>query len=107
MGCIEVTCWRVYGWGKGRWTLRSTHATESEAREHAEAICHQLRIRTKVERAKTRRAIVQQPSPPSAARRFREEQSSRMVIRKQAFAYFKSGSNGTEILDTGNLENTP
>lgn len=103
---VDVTCWRVYGWSRGRWTLRSTHDTAADAAEHAEALCHKSRIRTKVQECKTRRAMAQEPSAPTAAQRFREQQFDQMVIRRQAFAYYKSGSNGTELLDTSGLENS-
>lgn len=102
---VEVTCWRVYGWSKGRWTLRSTHDSQSDAAEHAEAMWHRSRIRTRVQQSNTLRAAAQQPAAPTEAQRFRESQSDRMVIRRQTYAYFKSGSNGTELLDTGGAEN--
>ena len=97
---VEVTCWRVYGWGQGRWTLRSTHATPDDAADHAEALCHRSRIRTRVQQATTLRAVPREAAP-TAAQRFREEQADRMVIRRQAHTYYKSGCNGTELIDAG------
>lgn len=103
---VEVTCWRVYGWSKGRWTLRSTHDTEADAAEHAEALCYRARIKTRVQECRTRRAAPYEAAAPTEAQRFRESQFDRMVIRRQAYSYFKSGSNGTELLDTSGLENS-
>ena len=95
---VEVICWRVYGWSKGRWTLRSTHATEDDANEHAEALWHRSRVKARVQQATTHRAVASEALGIGDAQRFREEQSDRMVIRRQAFAYFKSGCNGTELI---------
>jgi len=81
----------VWGWSKGRWTLRSTHNSWSDAAEHAEALHHRSRIRTKVIEATTKRAVPTQAPAPTAAQRFREEQFDSMFRRQQAFSYYKSG----------------
>lgn len=92
-----VDCWRVYGWSRGRWTLRAMYFDADEAAEQAEALHHKLRIRTRVQHVVRRVPAVTPPPSPTVAQLFREQQSDQMVIRRQALAYFKSGSNGTEI----------
>jgi len=95
---IEQTCYRVYGWNRGRWTLRSAHATEYDAAEAAEYLHHRDRIRTRVTPV-TRRVVVPSEAPaPTAAKAFRESQADAQVLRRQTHAYFKSGCNGNEIL---------
>ena len=98
MIAVEVTCWRVYGWSRGRWTLRSTHETQEDAEEHAEALRHRSKISTRVRMATTKRMMPTPALPPSEAQRFREKQFDSMHLRRQAFAYFKSGANGTELM---------
>jgi len=95
---VEVTCWRVYGWSRGRWTLRSTHATQDDAAEHAEALCHRTKIPTKVRMATTKQMMPTPAPPPGEAQRFREQRFDSMHLRRQAFTYFKSGANGTELM---------
>jgi len=93
---VPVRVWRVYAWGKGRWTLRSTHAGPDDAAEHAEYWRHRG-FSSKYVEATVRRPMPSQAPAPSAAQQHREQQSDRMVLRRQAFQYFKSGANGTEI----------
>jgi hypothetical protein len=88
---LEVPCWRVYGWSRGRWTLRSTHADEFDAYEQAEYLGHRYKIRARVQQATTKKAVATQASRPTDAQRFREQQSDRMAIRQQALSYYKSG----------------
>lgn len=93
-------CWRVYGWGKGRWTLRSTHFTPDEAADAAEYLCLRYRVKTRVLASTHRVASMTEAPAPTEAQRFRERQADQMVLRRQAFTYFKSGCNGTELIDT-------
>jgi len=96
MQSVIVTCWDVYGWNRGRWTMRERYSCEDEANEQAEALHHRTGQRTKVLRS-TRRVLA--PSEPvvNEARRFREAQADRMMNRRLATTYYKSGFNGTEL----------
>lgn len=95
---LTVPAYRVFGWGKGRWTLRGTYADHDEAREQAEALCHRQKIRTKVVVGTQRIASYTQPSAPTEQQQFRHEQFDRMFQRRLDTAYHKSGCNGTEII---------
>ena len=81
----------MYGWSRGRWTLRSTHTDEFDAYEQAEYLGHRYKIRARVQQATTRKAVATQAPRPTDAQRFREQQADSMVIRRQAYSYFKSG----------------
>ena len=94
---ITVDSWRVYGWNRGRWTLRSIHLDPAEAAEQAEYLHHRHGIRTRVTIALRTMPATVEPPPPTAAARFRQAQAARMCELRQATAYFKSGSNGTEV----------
>lgn len=95
---VTAPAYRVYGWGKGRWTLRGTYTDHDEAHEQAEALCHRLKIRTKVVVGTQRVASYTQPNPPTEAERFRAQQGDLMFQRRLDTAYHKSGCNGTEII---------
>ena len=95
---IEVECYRVYGWSRGRWTLRSTHPTYSEAADAAEFLFHRDRTHTRVSLGTRRVAAMTEAPAPTAAQRHREAQADAMVLRRQTHAYFKSGCNGTELI---------
>lgn len=97
MTATTVDSWRVYGWGRGRWTLRGIYFDAEEAAEQAEYLHHRYRIRAKVVAAARQVCADTPPAPPTVARRFRQRQADQMVERRQALAYYKSGSNGTEI----------
>lgn len=88
---VTVTSWRVYGWGRGRWTLRSVHFNADEAHEQAEFLCHRDRIRTRVDKVPRLVTVASQAPAPTAAKAFREAQADTVVLRRQAHAYFKSG----------------
>ena len=96
-GCVTVPCWRVYGWGRGRWTLRTTHDSAADAAAHAEALSWRTGARTKVVPGHRRAAAWSQAPPPTDQARFREQEADRMHQRRQDCAYFKSGANGSEI----------
>jgi hypothetical protein len=95
---ITVPAFRVYGWSRGRWTLRATYSSESEAVEQAEALHHRQLIRTKVEQGTRRVASYTQPHAPSEQQQFRHQQADLMFQRRLDTAYHKSGCNGTEII---------
>lgn len=95
---VTVPAYRVYGWGKGRWTLRDTYTDATEAAEQAEALHHRLKIRTKVVVGTQRIASYTQPPAPTEQQRFRHEQFDLMFQRRLDTAYHKSGCNGTEII---------
>ena len=95
---INAPCYRVYGWSRGRWTLRSTHPDYDTAAEAAEFLFHRDRIRTRVSAGTRRLAVASQAPAPTAAQAFREAQADRVVLKRQTHAYFKSGCNGNEIL---------
>jgi hypothetical protein len=96
---VAVPCWRVWVWRQGHWMVRSTHDTEAQAREASSQYRARNRFGRSLVRKSTRRvaAYVEAPAP-TAAQKFREAQADRMALRRQAHAYFKSGSNGTEVL---------
>ena len=94
---VEKLCYDVQVW-KGHWMVRSTHDTFESAHR---AVMNGLRQNPKlhyryVERVR-RVPTFRQPNAPTAAQKFREEQADKMVIRRQALTYYKSGSNGTEV----------
>ena len=95
---IDAPAYRVFGWGKGRWTLRGTYSDHDEAHQQAEALCHRLKIRTKVEVGTQRVASYVQPPAPTEQQRFRQEQFDLMFQRRLDTAYHKSGCTGTEII---------
>lgn len=93
----RVPCWRIDVW-RGHWQLRSIHDTEAEARLQFLVQRRQHRFDRFRIVASTRRVATYTEAPaPTQARRFREAQADRMVVRRQAFSYYKSGSNGTEV----------
>lgn len=89
-------CWRVYGWNKGRWTQRSTHPSP-EAAASAAKVLATSGVRVEV-RQQQRRTIEMSEQYQGAAKTFRQQQADKMVVKRQAHTYFKSGCNGTEIL---------
>ena len=95
---ITAPAFRVYGWNRGRWTLRATYTDCDEAHELAEALCHRLKIRTKVVTGTQRVASYTQPPAPSEQQQFRHQQADLMFQRRLDTAYHKSGCNGTEII---------
>jgi len=95
---VTVPAFRVYGWGRGRWTLRGTYADHDEAQEQAEALGHRLKIRTKVVVGTQRVASYTQAPAPTEQQRFRHQQADLMLQRRLDTAYHKSGCNGTEII---------
>lgn len=95
---ITAPAYRVYGWNRGRWTLRDTYTDPTEASEQAEALHHRLKIRTKVVVGTQRIASYSQPHAPTEAARFRAQQFDRIFQRRLDTAYHKSGCNGTEII---------
>ena len=95
---VSVPAYRVFGWGKGRWTLRGTYTDHDEAHEQAEALCHRLKIRAKVVVGTQLVASYTQPPAPTEQQRFRHQQADLMFQRRLDTAYHKSGCNGTEII---------
>lgn len=94
---ITRPCWRVYAWN-GHWRLRSTHDTPGAARLEILVLRRQDRFgRFRMVEATRKVATYVQPHAPTESQRFRENQFDRMVVRRQAFSYYKSGSNGTEV----------
>lgn len=94
---VTVPCWRLYIW-RGHWLMRSVHDSLESAQ--AEAVTLQLadpHVRLRVGQSTRRIAVMEEAPAPTEAQRFREQQADRMVIRRQALAYYKSGSNGTEL----------
>lgn len=95
---VTVPCWDVQVW-RGHWQLRSTHASAAAAQQEVTAGRRRdPHVRLRVIQRTRRVASFTQAPAPTAAQRFREAQADRMVIRRQAFTYYKSGSNGTEVL---------
>jgi hypothetical protein len=95
---VTVPAYRVYGWNRGRWTLRDTYSDGFEAAEQAEALHHRTGCRTKIVIGTRRVASYTQANAPSEQQRFRHEQADRMFQRRLDTAYHKSGCNGTEII---------
>ena len=95
---VTVPAYRVYGWNRGRWTLRATYSDGFEAAEQAEALHHRTGCRTKVVIGTRRVASYAEANAPSEQQRFRHEQADRMFQRRLDTAYHKSGCNGTEII---------
>ena len=95
---VTVPAYRVFGWGRGRWTLRATYSDGFEAAEQAEALHHRTGCRTKVVIGTRRVASYAEANAPSEQQRFRHEQADRMFQRRLDTAYHKSGCNGTEII---------
>ena len=91
---ITRDCFRVYVWN-GHWQQRSVCDTADEVRSVVADIERPARVRVVPGTRKV--ASYTQPPTPTDAQRFREQQSDQMVIRRQALAYYKSGSNGTEV----------
>ena len=95
---VIVPCWRVYVW-RGHWQVRSSHDTAGAARLALLVAQRRDRFdRFRIVEATRRVATFVQPPAPTEAQRFRERQADQMVIRRQAHTYYKSGCNGTEIL---------
>ena len=90
-----VQAWRLYVWDRGRFVLRSTHYSADDAKRAVAQV--ERGVRYRVRPAVIRVADWRHPHPPTAAQRHREQQADRMVVRRQALGYIKSGSNGTEI----------
>lgn len=95
---VTIPAYRVFGWSRGRWTLRDVYRDADEAAEQAEALHHRLKIRTKVVVGTQRVAGLVQPPAPTEAARFRALQGDLMLQRRLDTAYHKSGCNGTEII---------
>ena len=95
---ITVPAFRVYGWNRGRWTLRETYSDGFEAAEQAEALHHRTGCRTKIVIGTRRVASYTQPPAPSEQQQFRHQQADLMFQRRLDTAYHKSGCNGTEII---------
>lgn len=94
---ITVPCWDVLVWN-GHWQLRSSHSTLPAAqRECAAGLRRDPRARLRITQRQRKVATYSQPHAPTTAQQFREAQADKMVIRRQALAYYKSGSNGTEV----------
>jgi len=88
--------WTVWGYSRGKYTLRSTHKTAKAANDAADVL-DRKGISTRVDFRVRRVATYTEVPAPTVAREFRESQADRMQVRKQHMAYIKSGSNGTEI----------
>lgn len=94
-------CWRVWGWNGDtlQWTLRSHHSTHDEAVDAAHHLIDTQLIRARVTESTRKVAVESQAPAPTAAKAFREAQADKVVLRRQTHTYFKSGCNGTELLD--------
>lgn len=90
-----VECYRVYVF-RGHWQLRAVCDTVPEVRAELTKLGRNVRVR--ITPGTRRVASFTQAPAPTAAQKFREQQADKMVIRRQAFTYYKSGSNGTEVL---------
>ena len=87
-------CWEVQVWN-GHWQTRSRHSTPAAAQRDMLRRRPGERLRVF---ATTRRVAVQtEPVRSAQAQAFRERRAEEMMVRRQALAYYKSGSNGTEI----------
>ena len=94
---VTVPCFDVQVW-RGHWQVRSSHPTlQAAQREVAAGRQRDRHVRLRVVEGQRRVASYSQAPAPTAAQKFREQQADRMVIRRQAFTYYKSGSNGTEV----------
>lgn len=89
-----IACFRLYVW-RGHWQLRTVCDTADEARRAVAGLERGVRVR--IVPGTRRVASFSQAPAPTAAQKFREQQADRMVIRRQALTYYKSGSNGTEV----------
>jgi len=90
-----VTVWQVWACNK-HMTFRSSHDTEADAREHAEAWRHRGQ-RSEVRLVQTRRVVASEALVPTVAKQIREQHKDRMSDLRDALTYYKSGSNGTEV----------
>lgn len=94
---ITVPCWDVLVWN-GHWQRRSSHSTlQAAQQECAAGQRRDPRARLRITQRERRIASYSQPHAPTPTQRFREQQADKMAIRRQALAYYKSGSNGTEV----------
>ncbi len=99
MTTVTKPCWQVWVRRGEQWQMRSTHDSPGPARLAVLVGRRQDRwARFRIVVATRKVATYVEAPAPTAAQRFREAQADRMVVRRQATAYFKSGSNGTEIL---------
>ena len=98
---VVVPCWRVWGWNRDtlQWTLRSHHPTREEAEDAAHDLIDTQLIRARISESTRKKVVASEAPAPTEAKAFREAQADKVVLRRQTHTYFKSGCNGTELLD--------